>query len=340
MVPKGDFIEKKGFHISSLAILLFLSRGAVATAEDQTDPALKRQAQEYFYRAEALVKKGEFTKAAAAFLRAYETLPHRATLLNVATCYDRAGQIPEAVESYYRFLEIGADSEDAPRVIQRLSELEFEVGQVHVKCPVASCAIEIDDVNRGEAPLWAVLEPGVHSVEAFSEGVVFNETSVQIQPNKTVVVEMRRVDTAGTPAGPRDTGETVGPAQSPAPELPAPMPRTPSGDGPRLGSPFWIFAGSTVVAGGVAAVLGGVASKRHAEFEDSGRTDEELRDEGQTAQTSLNVMLVVTSMLGATALGIGIYDMWFSQGSTSAESDRKVAVVPGPGAGLAVRGAF
>ena len=55
---------------------------------------------------------------------------------------------------------------------------------------------------------------------------------------------------------------------------------------------------------------------------------------------SVVITIVVTSLLGATSVGLGIYDLWSASKRESETSNSKVAVVPGPGLGLGVAGEF
>jgi hypothetical protein len=314
----------------------FMGTIQVANAQDleSVHPDMGEKAQEYFERGEVLAEIGEYTKAAAAFLLAYETLPHSSALYNIALCYDKAEKIPEAVEYYRRFLEVGMGSDDAKQVLKRLVELDSLVGQIHVTCLASRCKIEINGVDRGEAPLWAVVEPGTHLVTAYSQGMSFGKKEVVVSRAKTshvsmqpiapepTVVPVKRVGSAGN--------ESV--AQRPVASRQVKLDRS-----PKMSVPFWMAAGLTVVGGGMTAVFGAMTQKYSADFEASSNTDNDIKNKGENAVTATNVMIVVTSVGAAAAIGIGIYDLWFAESNASGG---QIALVPGPGLGLGLTRRF
>ncbi len=90
------------------AALLFVPLG-VAAAED--NPATKQRARAFYDEGEELYAAGKYREAQAKFARAYETLPLKAFLFNIAQCHFQLEEYDSAGEYYRAYLK---DNEDAP----------------------------------------------------------------------------------------------------------------------------------------------------------------------------------------------------------------------------------
>ena len=137
-------------------------------AADAEAEAKQKKAGEYFSRGELLFEAEEYAKAAAAFSLAYELAPHPSVLANIALSYERAGDLPPAIEHWQRYVESVEDPGERAQVEKRLTRLRKQVGELTIECPQASCQIRIDGVDQGTAPLTVILTAGTHRVEAYS----------------------------------------------------------------------------------------------------------------------------------------------------------------------------
>ena len=67
-----------------------------------------------------LFVRGEYDKAAAKFLEAYDKKPYPAFLFNVAVSYEKAKQLEKAKEYFERYLKDDPNASDAAQVRLRL----------------------------------------------------------------------------------------------------------------------------------------------------------------------------------------------------------------------------
>jgi hypothetical protein len=311
-----------------IACLLAVCVGS-ARADDDKQDGSKAKAGEYFAKGSGLFESGDFARAAASFLLAYELAPHPMVLANIAMSYDKAGNIVKAIEYYEKYSVNIKKKKERRKIKKRLRELSAMVGELSVECPAASCRIEVDKIDRGNAPVRIVVEIGLHRVEAFD-----GKNKIAAVDARVVSGEVSKVELFQREVIPEEKEKEEEPVEEPIEEVPAePVPEE---EGVTLGAGFWISAGATVAAGAVTVVFGVKALKSKEDFDATGGTDEDLRDQGERDQLITNVMIGVTSAAAACAIGFLIYDLKSGDG----EKEEPVAVVPGPGLGLAVVGRF
>lgn len=315
--------------IVSVVVLLFAGH-AEADGKNKT----KAKAAQFFARGEILFDSGDYAKAAEAFQLAYDLAPHPMVLANIAMSYDKAGKVVEAIEFYEKYVADLEDKKERRQVESRLQELSSKVGELSIACPSASCRIEVDGVERGQAPVSITVEVGLHRVEAYvgEEKVAAVDTRVVSGEISTVELfqrdQAREEDGATEVAGP----ELEEPVSEPSSDDPV---EPDSGEGPRLGPGFWISTGVTVAAGAVTVVFGVMAMKDKEDFDATGGTDRDLKEKGERDQLVTNVMIGVTAAAAVSAVAFLIADL-----RSGGEEEKAVAIAPGPGAGLAIVGEF
>jgi len=82
-------------------------------------------ARAHFDRGRTFFEVSEYRKAIAEFKAAHIEKPDPAFLYNIAECYRRLGEVPEAMQFYRRFLETAPpDDKTRPVVEQRIAELK------------------------------------------------------------------------------------------------------------------------------------------------------------------------------------------------------------------------
>ena len=167
-----------------IACLLAVCVGS-ARADDDKQDGSKAKAGEYFAKGSGLFDSGEFARAAASFLLAYELAPHPMVLANIAMSYDKAGNIAKAIEYYEKYAASLKKKKERKKIKKRLKELSAMVGELLVECPAASCRIEVDTIDRGNAPVHIVVDIGLHRVEAFDgddkiDGLIFGRTQLDM----------------------------------------------------------------------------------------------------------------------------------------------------------------
>jgi hypothetical protein len=101
-----------------------------------------------------------------------------------------------------------------------------------------------------------------------------------------------------------------------------------------LGIGFWTSVGVTGAAGTLAIVFGALTAKTKNEFEDSGSTDADLREQGEDYKLVTNVMIGITAAAALTAAGFAIYDLVYNKDKPDKQDRAQVVIVPGPGLGV------
>jgi tetratricopeptide (TPR) repeat protein len=96
-----------------------LSMTAAARAEPTRDPAA---AEALFNEAKALLKRGDWGAACAKYRASMELDPAVATLLKIASCYEREGKLAAAWYDYQRALKLNRERTD--QSAQRRKALE------------------------------------------------------------------------------------------------------------------------------------------------------------------------------------------------------------------------
>jgi hypothetical protein len=217
--------------------------------------------------------------------------------------------VPQAVTAYREYLANNQDSE----MQSRLKVLEKQVGELHITCAQRDpCAIEVDGIARGEAPLVLVVYPGPHQVVATASGQspVIKKTKVPAGERIDIAIDMgKESKRASTRKGDKNA---------------------PYG----LGIPFWTAVGVTGAAGTLAIVFGALTAKTRNDFEDSGSTDADLKEQGEDYKTVTNVMIGVTAAAALTAAVLAVYDLTKKDDKQDKKNRAQVRIVPGPSLGL------
>ena len=315
-----------------LATLLGISAQAAGQTAVEAEQGKKTAADE-FAKGKQLFAAGEYDEAAVAFTKAYEAAPHQAVLANIALCYDKAGRFPEAVITYRRYIADPVQKGKNAEIRQRLQELKNEVGELDIECLAAGCSIRLDGMDRGPAPVNAVVEPGSHKIEASVDGEI-RESIMERADAGTVVRVRLRADKAGD--GPAPVAPDTPAAEDGAAEEPAARETS-------LGVPFWVASSVTVVAGATTVAFGVLTIRARDDYEASGYTDADIKEKGERDRLITNVMIGVTAAAAVTAAAFAIHDIFFAGGEepTGDENEgAEAAFGPGPGLGLAVVGAF
>ncbi|MDJ0766788.1 MAG: tetratricopeptide repeat protein [Myxococcota bacterium] len=299
---------------------------SMVCAQEVSIEEKREKAQAYFQRGELLVEEGKYIEAADAFTQAYETMPHPSVLANVAYCYDKAGNIPKAVEIFRKYMKLYEGEADTEAARERLQELKQRIGEIQITCPADPCQVTIDGMVSGEAPFKAILDPGVHWVEAVAGDTVYKRISVTVQEEHTVVLAM-------TPAQP-EIQNTPAP---PNPQEMASVPRVQSSSkiekqgkskGKMFGVPFWVASGTTIAALGVTVVFGVRTLTLRNDYNDSGYTDNNLKEDGEQAKKITNIMTIVTGASAATACVFGILDVLAHRERKQAARNTRISLVP------------
>ena len=132
-----------------LACLVVLVAAAPAVAQDEKT----EEAKKHFDAAKGLFDKGDYAGAADAFLSAYAAKPFAAFLFNAAVAYEKAKNLPKAIEMFRLYLQKdpkAADREDVEkRIIAHEIELERKTSAPSATQPAAPAAALPDVKTKG-----------------------------------------------------------------------------------------------------------------------------------------------------------------------------------------------
>ncbi len=96
------------------------ARAATDATSDATPDKGLTEAKDAFEAAQNAFVRGEYDKAAARFLEAYEKKPYPAFLFNVAVSYEKAKLLEKAREYFGKYLQVDPNASDAAQVKLRL----------------------------------------------------------------------------------------------------------------------------------------------------------------------------------------------------------------------------
>jgi hypothetical protein len=158
------------------AMALATTTAATAGAQTSGDQAA---AEALFKQGRDLMASGHLAEACPKLAESQRLDPGTGTLLNLATCYERNGQLASAWVTY-KEAATAAQKTDQPERAQlarhKAAELEPKLPTLTIVVPVAADRPDLQVRRDGEAigrAGWGVpipVDPGVHSVEATAPG--------------------------------------------------------------------------------------------------------------------------------------------------------------------------
>lgn len=316
---------------------------SVGAQQGQKEQRAKREASRFFSRGELLFDAGNYSKAAEAFSLAYETYPHPATLVNIGLCYEKAGWLPLAVETYRQYVSLAAGAPDEGAIQKKIKKLLKSVGELIITCATGGeeCVIQVAGVDRGKAPVTVLVEPGRRNVTAYVDGAEVYASTIAIDAGERREMEITPSyqPAEPSPASAKSDADVAAPdAALLAPERDlAGVPAAGDSDNSdpeethvSLSPAFWVSMGVTVAAGAMTIVFGVRFLKDRERFEASGKTDLSASADGRRDKLATNILIGVTSAAGVVALSFAIRDIWFSSKKDAAKTN----VTLGPGLGL------
>ena len=284
----------------------------VAVAMTVSMPALaqpgdKARAKEAYDRGLQAHKKGDLKKAAEEFARADSLAPSPIALQAALDATIEADDAPLGAELLERSRREPAPPGLAASITAAHLKFNGRSGMVRVACPksATACSAKLDDQPvEVDKVVWA--RTGQHTVVAQVDGKSHKQ---QIEVSSDQLVEIPAVKGAA--------------ATRPAPEDTTPPPDADS-DSPRKrgafadGLPPIVFfgaAGLTVALAGVTTYFAIDTSSQHSEFEKAGCNQANnapcagLRADGESSQSTTNVMLALT---GVAAVGTAVIGAAFT----------------------------
>ncbi|MBN2716988.1 MAG: tetratricopeptide repeat protein [Deltaproteobacteria bacterium] len=321
-------------------IIVLLTTLTVSSAFAGTESA-----QSAFEEGAALFEHREYSKAAAAFRKAYKIKPSWKILYNIAQCETAAGQYGRALEDFETFLAQGADEITLKRrneVEAELDRLRKLVGFVEIKAPEGAIVF-INGEERGTCPLpgkLMVAASVVHELKIVDGGEELLNRNIQVGGTQFITIEANGESDDETVRNSSDTpAETEHMPENALVSTPATQ-----------HNPLKIAGIITASVGGALMISGLVTGKltlsKANQLEDNcdGKKDcdesnKDMYDRAESLATATNVLLATGSALAITGVIFAIV------GHKKESSKEKLVVQTTPligqtFMGIAVHGSF
>ena len=235
-------------------------------------------AQGLFDAAKQLVKDGKVAEACPKFLASYKLDPKPGTLLNLADCYEKTGQIASAWARYLEAASLAQRAGQAEResyAKDHAAALEPKMARLTISAHAAPPGLQV--LRDGEAIDAAILgtalpvDPGQHQIEARAPGKKPWTKTIDVAAGPVKVsVEIPPLDDAA-PEPPKPP--------PPGPGVPPPVPAGVAAPGEhapaaaRGGFPRKQLGFAAIGVGGagllLGAITGGLAIKKHGDLASS-----------------------------------------------------------------------
>jgi len=308
-----------------IAILVIASSGAALA-----QPA-GAQAEVLFREGRELLSAGKTAEACAAFQESQKLEPAVTTLINLAGCREKLGQIATAWGLFLDAVRQTRAAHDAPTrrlhdlAQARARKLEPRISKLTINVPLASQfdGLEISrDAERIDPGLWnraLPIDGGAYRITARAAGANEWSTQVAIAPEtdvKTVQIpDLRNLprDLETPAATPRLPGLAV---QPPPPREPPPPAVTAAASPRRAGLVVPLVVGSAAVA----LFGGGLAFELWAESNyDAAKSENTVQTRRDSQYQSANTKRYVAEALAATGLAAGGAAIWLYLGGGDRE---------------------
>ena len=337
-------------HLRIAASLALAAAGVLGTPYAQAAPAASDRvlAQTLFEQGRALVDAGKYDEACPKIAESQRLDPAGGTLLNLAVCYDKAGQTASAWATFEEALLVArrdGRSERAVFATQRIAALKAILSKVVLvvseNARVPGLGIRVDGKRIDEAAWNSEIpyDPGAHEVEVSADGKQSWTTKLRLgSPSDVVKVEVPVLaNAAATPAALPSTKAVA--TTSPA------APSADSGAQPLGNSRVLAYA---LGAGGIVALgVGGYFGLRAKSSWDTrnehcsgGACDAAAVGYGEDTKTYATIANVGVG-LGLVGVGVGTYLLLRSPEGPKAASGLRIDPNVGHGtAGLSVGGVW
>lgn len=187
------FRARFGWRLA-LAGCLVLAAPAVSWAGD--NPEYDRVKGE----AKVAFKARRYEEAADLFRQAFDIEPRGNLLYNIGFCYEKSGDIRQAISNYERFVEAVPGSAKRAAVLRKIESLRKGLESQYLKVSVGSrpsgALIFVDDKAKGAmgaAPLDFNLLPGRYTIIAELDGHETSKKRIDVRPGQPVQITLTMV---------------------------------------------------------------------------------------------------------------------------------------------------
>lgn len=309
--------------------------GLLVATRAHAQAASNGAAIELFDDANRLMSQGKFGEACPKFWRSNEISPNGGTLIALADCYEKSGQLASSWTSY---LEVArraraAEKPEAEQLARAAAgRLEARVAWLTINVGAARSAPTVTrDGQEVPAAAWGVrapVDPGPHTIEARAPGrAAFTTTVTALTSGGELVVAV--------------PSDLPAPASAPERDVAAPSAHAPGASQRLIG----LTAGGLGIVGvGLGVVFGLNAASKNNEAATHCRTevfcDPEGVSVGQEAKSAATVSSVAFIAGGALLAGGVILYLTAPRGTPASARAIRVDVTAQSGVGLSAAGSF
>lgn len=251
---------------------------------------------------------GDFGNAAQHFERAHGHRAHPVVLFNWALAEARANKPVDAIAKFERVLADAQTPEELKSKVEAEREkVNRNISRVVLDASGKKVELFVDDAPHGGDPPTATLNPGRHAVRVTIDGKVALTREIDVRPGETLRLSVSATKDAPKGGG---VGGDAGRETRPAPRVGKPL------------EPIWFFvgAGATLVAGGVAVWSGLDTKNAFDEYErDLPRLTQAQADarvsDGHDRELRTNILIGATAGLGVATAVVGAFFVDWSRES-------------------------
>jgi hypothetical protein len=331
-------------RVISTTAAMMIAVAAMATSPgiraQQRDPAA---AEALFLEGKKAVQAGDLPTACTRYADSYRLDPTIGTLLNLADCQERIGNVATAWEKFKESLaKLDPDDKRRPIVEKKVPELEKRLPRLLLRAARSGpqqLTVVRDEVELGSSVLGVALplNPGKHVVVVKAPKHEARRYEVVAEEGKTTELLVQPGPLVAEPEPAKSAPQGSSAAAPPAASASAAPP--PSSGGSTLG---WILVGV-----GGAGLVTGIASyammkKARSTVEEHCNTttyacDSEGMDAARSGKTWTNVN-TVSLIVGVLGVGVGAYFVLSGGSSSKPEPTTTAGFTAGPsGGGLWLR---
>jgi hypothetical protein len=147
-------------------VVVAVVAGGVARGDNRED------ARKEFTAGQQADRNKDYQTAIEHYLRAYELVPHHFALYNIATAYERLGQLRESSQWFQRYLDEAPSSlvKERRDVEKLILQLKLRPAKLTVKTSPPGARVLIDGQPVGVTPYTKAIRGGGHRVRVELEG--------------------------------------------------------------------------------------------------------------------------------------------------------------------------
>lgn len=194
-MPAGPFASfRPGRLALGVAVLLGGALGPSHAHAQGAENAAAAEAQ--FQEGRKLMEAKRYGEACPKFLASYKLGPAAGTLLNLADCYEKNGQIASAWTRFHEAIALAqrANRPDREKVArERADKLEPRLSWIVVRSASSDVAVKLDGAAVDPSSLGdaMAIDPGKHTIEGTAPGKVPFKATIEVDAHpKSTTVEV------------------------------------------------------------------------------------------------------------------------------------------------------